>query len=296
MESDFRHATEAIRREIEELLQKSGILFRAFGRGKSTSSIKKKLDKNLHKYRLDGKLIQDAVGIRIALYFFEDTPIVEKLLKDRYDIEDNASTIDRLGLDQFNVSRHNLVFRPTAAIKEEMERSVMGRPIDTTFEVQLRSILSEGWHEVDHDLRYKCKDNWMAQPDLDRALNGILATLETSEWSMKKIFDDLAYRHYKLKNWPAMLHSKFRMRANPELSKGLTSELENNNLLAKEILRVSRSTVIYTISKATPKIPINLDNILLIANCVGPNDSALLEVTPKIILEAIGHPSFGHEK
>ncbi|MBK7959276.1 MAG: hypothetical protein IPK03_14995 [Bacteroidetes bacterium] len=27
--------------------------------------------------------------------------------------------------------------------------------VDSTFEVQLRTILSEGWHEIDHDLRYK---------------------------------------------------------------------------------------------------------------------------------------------
>lgn len=292
MESDFRHPTEAIRREIDELLQKSGILFRTFGRGKSSSSINNKISNAPGKYSINGRLIQDAVGIRVALYFFEDTLIVEKLLSDQYKIEIDATTIDLLKSDQFKVSRHNLIFRTDLENKDLMQRAAMKRPIDSTFEVQLRSILSEGWHEVDHDLRYKCKDSWHGQSDLDRALNGILATLETSEWSMKKIFDDLAYRHYKLKNWPAMLHSKFRMRTKPELSSELMQELNRNNDLAKEILRVDRSKVISSISKATPKIPINLDNILLVANSVGPKDPGLIMLTPKIILEAINFYNF----
>ena len=289
MESDFRYAAEEIRREIEELLQKCGILFRAFGRGKTPQSLKQKIEKSPGKYSVDGRLIQDAVGIRVALYFFEDTPIVEKLLRDRYEIDKAASAIDRLAADQFTVSRHNLVFRISPRVMNEMQRATANLPIDCTFEVQLRSILSEGWHEVDHDLRYKCKDNWDGQSDLDRALNGILATLETSEWTMKKIFDDLAYRHYKKGNWAAMLHNKFRMRTTPKLSEELTNKLSLNSDLAKEILRVDRSSVINAFSLATPRIPINLDNILLIANCVGPQQEELFGVTSGIIFDAISY-------
>jgi len=291
MESDFRHVAESIRRDIEELLQRSGILFRTFGRGKSTQSITNKINKLPGKYTFDGRLIQDAVGIRVALYFFEDISIVENLLRDKFSINKNASTVDQLESDQFKVTRHNLVFRAPYPVEREMQISVMNRPIDCTFEVQLRSILSEGWHEVDHDLRYKSKESWENQFDLDRVLNGILATLETSEWTMKKIFDDLAYRHYKSRNWVAMLHSKFRMRAAPHLSDSLNEKLCDNNDLAKEILRVPRSLVIYALSRATPKIPVNLDNILLIANYVGPKLDALLDITPGIVLDAITPPS-----
>lgn len=292
MESDFRHVAEEIRREVEELLQKCGFLFRAFGRGKSSTSINLKIEKTPGKYSTSGHKIQDAVGIRVALYFLEDTAIVEKLLRDRYEIDKVASTIDKLDTDQFTVTRHNLIFRCSSKVKDDMDRAVMNRPIDCTFEVQLRSILSEGWHEVDHDLRYKCKVNWDKQSDLDRAFNGILATLETSEWTMKKIFDDLAYRHYKLRNWPAMLHNKFRLRTAPKMNIELETELSKNNDLAKEILRVNRSAVINALARATPKIPINLDNILLIANCVGPKNQDLLNATPSIILDAINFPNY----
>lgn len=287
MESNFRHPAEQIRREVEALLQKSGILFRTFGRGKSAQSITRKIDKSPGKYSANGRLIQDAIGIRVALYFFEDTSIVEKLLKTRYEIDKNASTVDRLNSDQFTVSRHNLVFRTPAEISRDMQLAILNNPIDLTFEVQLRSILSEGWHEVDHDLRYKCKENWNGQSDLDRALNGILATLETSEWSMKKIFDDLAYRHYKSGNWGAMLHSKFRMRTTPDLSNELEVLLNQDTNLAKNFLRVDRAKIIYAFSNATPRIPVTLDNILFIANRIGPNNEIMLDKTPSIVLDAI---------
>lgn len=81
--------------------------------------------------------------------------------------------------DQFTVNRHNLVFKVPDVYSNEIGIAIRNRPIDTTFELQLRSILSEGWHEVDHDLRYKSKSNWINQGDLSRALNGIMATLET---------------------------------------------------------------------------------------------------------------------
>jgi ppGpp synthetase/RelA/SpoT-type nucleotidyltranferase len=287
MESNFRHPAEQIRRDVEALLQKSGILFRTFGRGKSHQSIIRKIENSPGKYSANGRLIQDAIGIRVALYFFEDTSIVENLLKSRYAIDKNASTVDRLKSDQFTVSRHNLVFHAPAEIAREMQLAILNLPIDLTFEVQLRSILSEGWHEVDHDLRYKCKENWNAQSDLDRALNGILATLETSEWSMKKIFDDLAYRHYKSGNWGAMLHSKFRMRTTPDLSNELKELLNQDINLAKEILRVDRAKIIQAFSNATPRVPVNLDNILLIANSIGPHNEIMLDKTPNIVLDAI---------
>jgi len=287
MESDFRHSAELVRREVEALLQRSGILFRTFGRGKSPQSINRKIEKSPGKYSTGGRLIQDAIGIRVALYFFEDTSIVEKLLKNRYAIDKVASTVDRLDSDQFTVRRHNLVFRAPPDVARDMQTSISNYPIDFTFEVQLRSILSEGWHEVDHDLRYKCKENWNGQSDLDRALNGILATLETSEWSMKKIFDDLAYRHYKSGNWSAMLHNKFRMRTTPDLSNELRESLDQDINLGKEILRVDRAKIIHIFSNATPRIPVSLDNILLIANRIGPQNKKMLAITPGIVLDAI---------
>lgn len=287
MESKFKHTAEEIRREIENITTKSGLLCRVFSRGKDEHSLNSKLSRSPNKYSIDGKLIQDAIGIRVALYFEEDISIVEKLLTDRFSINRDASTVDSHSTDQFTVSRHNLVFAIPERSISDMKRGIGDRPIDTTFEVQLRSILSEGWHEVDHDLRYKSKSSWDHQDDLSRALNGILATIQTSEWTMRKIFDDLAYRHYKNKNWSAMLHNKVRMRTPPELSAPILEYLDKNPAYAKEVLRINRKEVIYTISKSTPAIPLKLDNILFTWNNISTKDEFILSITPKPILESI---------
>lgn len=90
---------------------------------------------------------------------------------------------------------NNLQQDMKAAIKETGYEDL----IDNTYEVQIRTILSEGWHEVEHDLRYKCKEEWNEFKEESRLLNGIYATLESSEWSMLTLFDRLSYSQYKIK-------------------------------------------------------------------------------------------------
>lgn len=262
MGSEFKFIAEYIRKEIEEMLMRVGLLCRVFGRGKENLSLVAKINNEVGKYAIGGKLVQDAIGIRVALYFEEDIELVAQLIASKFTIDNASSTIDTPNTDQFTVNRHNLVFKVPDAYSNEMGVAIRNRPIDTTFELQLRSILSEGWHEVDHDLRYKSKSNWINQGDLSRALNGIMATLETSEWSMRKIFDDLAYRHYKQQNWPAMLHSKVRMRVKPDLSENLIELMNQDNDFAKNIFRIDRNKVIHVFGSIKPHLPISLDNIV----------------------------------
>lgn len=287
MENDFRRLAEQLRREIENKLQRIGILCRVFGRGKLNKSLSEKISKDPEKYKVGGKMVQDAIGIRVALYFVEDIEIVASLLSSQFIQDTNSSTIDLPATDQFTVTRHNLIFKIPIEDRDDMLKSIGSEPIDTTFEVQLRSILSEGWHEVDHDLRYKCKKNWEGQDDLSRALNGIMATLETTEWSMKRIFDDLAYRHYKQKEWSAMLHNKIRMRADPYLSETLTQYLDRDEEFAKEIFRINRKKVIERFHTLKPSMPVTLDNIVYVWNHIGPKNSEISTQTPELILEAL---------
>lgn len=287
MNSKFRHIAEEVRREIEELLGRGGILCRVFARGKSDGSLQKKILLNPGKYSKTGKLIQDAIGVRVVLYFTEDITIVDQLLKEKYEIDSNGTNIDEITEEKFCVSRHNLIFRINNSLSEDMKRSIGISPIDTTFEVQLRSVLSEGWHEVEHDLRYKSKKHWENQKEHNRALNGLLATLETTEWSMKKIFDDLSYRHYKLENWDSMLHCKIRLKVEPKLNERIASILNKDKEVAKKLSRIDRATVINTLIKSTPRIPISLDNIVYIWNYIRMNNPDISSITPDIIITSI---------
>jgi ppGpp synthetase/RelA/SpoT-type nucleotidyltranferase len=285
--SDYSYVANQLRKDIEDLLFGVGILCRVFGRGKTPRSLKNKIESNPGKYALGSKLIQDAIGIRVALYFPDDVEIVRQILCGVYLHDDASSTIDLPNTEQFSVSRYNLIFRTPNAHEEEMTRNARSLPIDSSFEVQIRTILSEGWHEVEHDLRYKTKANWVGQDDLSRALNGIMATIETSEWSMRRVFDELAHRHYKAKKWAAMLHSKLRMRVSPSLSSEICSLLDADPSLAKALYRIDRKTVVQMLSSFKPRVPVTMDNIVFMWAIREDHKSPVAGLTPSLISEAI---------
>lgn len=286
MQSNFRHIAEEIRRQVEESIFSVGILSRVFARGKDTDSLSIKLQKDPGKYSTGGKLIQDAIGIRVALYFPEDIALVKSILESKYIYDELSSTIDKPERDQFSVTRYNLIFKLPTDLIVSFQRAAAGDPLDTCFEVQLRSILSEGWHEVEHDLRYKAKESWQDHDDLSRALNGVVATLETSEWSMGRIFDELAYRHYKSKNWSAMLPNLIKIRIRGQVSEELTRVLNSDTAAARDLVRVDRSKLIKNMFSARPRVPMTMDNLIFFWNAIGPQHASLSALTPALISES----------
>lgn len=285
-ESDFRHSAEHIRLEIERKLTSCGILCRVFARGKGHNSLSSKLASVLEdgataKYQVGKKHLQDAIGVRVVLYFSDDIEIVRRILCANYSVREES--IDTPTSEEFSVTRYNLVFEMPEIHCKEMQRIIHDRPIDTTFEAQIRSVLSEGWHEVEHDLRYKQKEHWEGSDDLSRALNGIVAALETSEWGMRKIFDDLAYRHYKKKNWEAMLNLKFRMRVSLGLDERLKAIFDEDNEVAKKFLRMDRAKVMLAYSERYISIPLTLANIIYILNSIGGISERISLITPSVI-------------
>ncbi|MCV4288441.1 RelA/SpoT domain-containing protein [Pseudomonas capsici] len=286
--NDFFYAAEGLRRQIESKILGLGLLARVFSRGKDPQSIQKKIDSSPGKYSLGGKLIQDCVGVRVVLYFPDDVDIVERALKGSYEYLAKDSSIDAVDENTFSVIRRNLVFKVPDEYVGDISRKISaGMPIDTTFEVQIRTVLSEGWHEVEHDLRYKCQEYWVGHSDMNRALNGVIATLETSEWSMVKIFEEMAFRHYKSKNWTGMIHSRLRMRANPLLNSKICELLDSDKEIAKQFYRIDRSLVIETIQKHKLRLPINLDNIVFLWNYIKIKNSKVSDLVPSVVLEKL---------
>lgn len=287
MDSDYKFIAEEIRKEIEVHMAKCGIMCRVFGRGKTTTSLEKKIKDNPNKYSLDGKKIQDAIGIRVVLYFFEDIDNVRKILESKYFFREKDSAIDKPSGEEFTVTRYNLIFECKEHHRSTIQKTRRNNPIDFTFEVQIRSVLSEGWHEVEHDMRYKQKEYWKTSPDLYRSLNGIVATLETGEWSMKKIFDDLSYRHYKEKNWRAMLLFKLRLRLKDDFSYEIEKIFDSKKDIAKEFLRLDRSKIIDAYCQSALMIPVSISNSVFIWNLLSVKNSEILNITPKLIKENI---------
>lgn len=101
--------------------------------------------------------------------------------------------------DKFKPLRINYVCELPDKIERLFDDKIWAYPIDKSFEIQIRTIFSEGWHEIEHDFRYKCQEEWGKNDDLSRTLNGILATLDNCDWAIASLFSQMAYRHYKAK-------------------------------------------------------------------------------------------------
>ncbi|CAH6977763.1 RelA/SpoT protein [Vibrio chagasii] len=253
-----------IQTEISQALDQMGIMFRIFGRVKNFTSLNKKLSSD-EEYGQSKKL-QDLIGIRIVLYFPDDVLIVHRAISALYNEREKDQSIDRAKATTFKPVRYNLVYDVPERMNYELTPSLIEK-VDTTFELQLRTVLSEGWHEVEHDLRYKCKKDWLDFPEETRMLNGIYASLETNEWTMIKIFEEIAYGHYKQRNWESMLRQKLRLRLDDKPLSTQIIEIFNADIdLAKKFFRIDRSNLIVLLYEKRFDYPMNLENLIFFAN------------------------------
>lgn len=249
--------------QLRQALDRAGIYYRLFSRIKNPNSLEKKLGKKIAE-KGDSYKLQDLIGIRIVLYFLDDIDICDKLIKGTFEVNLTDCNFSKPSKNTFEAIVHNYICKlPDDTIQSIGFEVFDENPIDTTFEIQVRTIFSEGWHEIDHDLRYKMQEAWVNHENSERTLNGIMATLETCNWSILALFDDLAYQNYKCSEWEFMIRNKFRIhlsgkKINDELMNKLN---EKENELAKKIFRIKREQVILCFTKG---IPLDLNNLIYI--------------------------------
>jgi GTP pyrophosphokinase len=275
------HLSKELSDRINAQLTRIGVLYRIFWRNKEDESIDEKISRK--KYD-SSRLLQDVIGIRVNLYFVDDLSIVTKMIKNTFEL--NNEEIDRYDEETFKPTRTNLIFNiPKENLKDISELiNIYNKPIDKTFEIQIRTVMSEGWHEVEHDLRYKCKKDWDNHSDLSRTLNGIYASLETGEWTILKIFGELCYRNYKDKEWQAMIRNKFRLRfQHSNLRQEIIDLLNRDNDTAKEIFRIDRNHFIDKIASSNCIFPINYDNIIYAVNSLITKNNDINRLTPELL-------------
>ena len=250
--------------QIKKHLDNLGIMFRIFSRIKDFNSLERKISSN-PKYKNREVKIQDLLGIRIVLYFPDDIKIVHNIISDLYKENNKDSSIDVLTEDTFRPIRYNIIYKTPG--EDITIDSPYAELIDHTFEVQIRTVLSEGWHEVEHDLRYKFRDDWANSSEEYRKLNGVYASLETSEWTMLQIFQSVSYKHYKNKNWEAMLRHQFRIRISDfVLDSSIKNILDNDVDLAKKIFKLNRDDLIREMYRRGYDYPLKLNNIIYFLN------------------------------
>jgi putative GTP pyrophosphokinase len=277
----FERLSKEIVEDINNELIRIGLLYRVFHRVKSTDSIERKM--STKKYVAEGKKMQDLIGVRIIVYFKDDLELVKKTIKTKFNFIDES--VDEHDSTVFKPTKVNLIIRMNEYHQEEIKNSTMNfvNLIDSTYEVQLRTIFSEGWHEIEHDLRYKCQDEWEGQLELSRTLNGIYASLETNDWSILTLFEQLAYSHYKAGNLEAMIRNKFRIRfLRDEIESNIERVIEKKQLL-KSIYRIDRKEILDFLIHSKIKIPLKMNNLIFLINHFYLKEKELSDLTPTFI-------------
>ncbi len=271
-----------ITRQISKKLDDVGLMFRIFSRAKNPASLQKKLESD-PDYGQKKKL-QDLIGVRVVLYFNDDIDTVREILSTEFVERSQDVSIDEFKNDEFKALRYNIIYQLKSDQIVTLNLAKDESKIDTTFELQIRTIFSEGWHEVEHDLRYKCKADWSGFDQQSRRLNGVYASLETSEWTMIKIFDELAYSHYKNREWSAMFRQKFRLKfIESTLNKNLLKIFEDTELV-KRFFRLDRSKLIMDMNSKDFYYPMTMQNLIYFANIIEIKNKDIQALIPQMMI------------
>lgn len=279
MQYTLEDITKILSSEISSSLSRCGLMFRIFSRVKSESSTRKKIE---GKYSDRKSKLQDMIGIRIVVYFQDDVDVLALY----YSVGDVVKkAIDEFDSSTFRPQRLNITSRIPAEMVEEFIAALPENfrdRIEPTYEIQIRTVFSEGWHEVEHDMRYKCKEEWAGCESYSRALNGVIATLETAEWNMKAIFADLARHNFRHSDYTAMLRNKFHLKFKPgSMSEYLINYLNDNRHVAEAALNVDRLIVLYTLLTHKAGFDLTYDNLFFLINRIEMMDMDLMAIEPE---------------
>ena len=272
--------------DLSRRMTQSGIMFRIFGRAKSLRSLEHKMQIKGDKYRAGAK-IQDMIGLRIVLYFSEDVEAMEMFLCNG-DLVDRS--VDNLDVSTFRPQRLNLVKKIPEEYLEDFKAALpkeYAPYLDDTLEIQIRTVFSEGWHEVEHDLRYKCKEDWEGCDSFSRQLNGVIATLETAQWSMGAIFHEMAQKNLINGNYHAMLRNKLLLRfADDDLSDELKAYLDAHEDIARQLYQTDRMVFLMALLNHENPIPLYYDNAVFLINRIDIMDDGIKKLETEAFRKA----------
>jgi len=272
---------------IEEKLKKAGFYYRIVYRVKEVDSMVEKL---LYKdYRRVGgenenKKMQDLIGIRILLYFTDDLTICRTLLDTLFTVPGHWNAIE-INESEFKAMKINGIFRLPAYLSKTIMNPILSEYLDDTFEIQVRTNSFEGWHEIEHDLRYKGSAFGIGNEVLARKMNSILATLELCDDSVVKLLEDLGHQHYKNKKWTDMIRCHYRLKmTNEPMIDEIKDIYDQDNELAKSFFKFDRRKTIeqfwMNTSDRTGQLDVN--TVIKVVNALGPNNEKIKEIFAKI--------------
>ena len=268
-----------LKRIISDRLEQCGMYFRVFSRIKTAASMARKFEAK--EYNSERKL-QDLVGVRVNLYFDDDVSLCQSIMESTFEAVEWSQS--ERAEDEFKPIKLNGIFRLPEYLKAEISPRTWDMCIDDTFEVQIKTMFFEGWHEIEHDMRYKGEELWDQYPAFSRYFNSILATLELCDKSIVTLFEDLGHDLYKKRKWTDMIRSHFRIKMAdtpiyPEVEARLNEDQEQTvDSLAKRIYKTSKATLAEQMLRRVRRIPINVNTVIALLNESEFHDPVLTQI------------------
>ena len=272
-----------LKRIISDRLEQCGLYYRVFSRIKTASSMAHKFE--MKDYGEGNRKLQDLIGVRVNLYFDDDVDICKKIMENTFDLIDWSTS--EISDEEFKPTKLNGVCRLPEYLRSEISPETWDMSIDDTFEIQIKTMFFEGWHEIEHDMRYKGEELWKNYNGFSRYFNSILATLELCDKSMVTLFEDLGHSLYKSGRWSDMIKSHFRLKLvegllYPEVEQVLNEDVEQQvENLAKRIYKTSKQTLVDQLLRRSRKIPINVNTIIALLNDSQFHDPRLTAIFKK---------------
>ena len=272
-----------LKRIISDRLEQCGLYYRVFSRIKTASSMAHKFE--MKDYGEGNRKLQDLIGVRVNLYFDDDVDICKKIMENTFDLIDWSTS--EISDEEFKPTKLNDVCRLPEYLRSEISPETWDMSIDDTFEIQIKTMFFEGWHEIEHDMRYKGEELWKNYNGFSRYFNSILATLELCDKSMVTLFEDLGHSLYKSGRWSDMIKSHFRLKLGegllyPEVEQVLNEDVEQQvENLAKRIYKTSKQTLVDQLLRRSRKIPINVNTIIALLNDSQFHDPRLTAIFKK---------------
>ncbi len=256
---------EKLRTIVEKCLERSGIYHRVISRIKTAESLENKYKKKSYD---ENRKIQDLVGIRINVYFEDDLRICRNIMEMLFgEAEWSVSSVPD---EEFKPQKINGVFKLPEDLKNMISDETWDYFIDDTFELQLKTIFFEGWHEIEHDMKYKGSDLWSGKGDRARYFNTILATLELCDKSIVTLFDNLGHDLYHERNYAGMIKAHFRIKMQdeelyPEIQELFDADHSVENL-PKRVFKTKREDLVYALLETPGKFEINVNTVVAVIN------------------------------
>jgi len=170
---EYKAAAKEVRTQIADALKGQSLNIHLIeARAKAPDSVAEKIERR--RYGRPAQQFDDLLGARIITLFDHSVGDVVTKLRGRFDVDEKRSSdkTARLKLRQVGYRSHHLVLKARAT-----GMTPVAQVLRKTFvEVQIRSVISHAWAEIEHSLRYKIGEG--IPTDLARRFDSLAGTLE----------------------------------------------------------------------------------------------------------------------